>query len=381
MASVMSSRMATPALRQIGQAASRRTIIQLATRQTARALPTYQRRSASTGSGPSSSSSSKTAIYAVGGLAGIGAAVWFFGLTDTKKAELEDDATGGHARARGMLGGVVDYQKVYNEIANVLEAEHYDDGSYGPVLIRLAWHCSGTYDKNSGNGGSNGATMRFAPESNHGANAGLLAARELLEPIHAKFPEMSYSDLWTLAGVVAVMQLGGPTIPWRPGRVDADASQCTPDGRLPDGDKDQDHLRQIFYRMGFDDEGIVALSGAHAVGRCHPDRSGFSGPWQHSPTSFNNEYYKLLFNEKWQLKKWDGPIQYEDKSTKSLMMLTTDMALTKDKAFKPIAKRFADDEGLFFTSFSKYFAQLLELGVPAKNFEGREPITFTPADV
>lgn len=36
-------------------------------------------------------------------------------------------------------------------------------------------------------GGSNGATMRFAPEANHGANAGLLAARNFLEPIKKQF--------------------------------------------------------------------------------------------------------------------------------------------------------------------------------------------------
>lgn len=70
------------------------------------------------------------------------------------------------------------------------------DGSYGPVLVRLAWHCSGTYDKETNSGGSNGATMRFAPESNHGANAGLDAARAKLEPIKAKFPQITYSDLW-----------------------------------------------------------------------------------------------------------------------------------------------------------------------------------------
>ncbi|CAN0432401.1 unnamed protein product, partial [Hapterophycus canaliculatus] len=29
----------------------------------------------------------------------------------------------------------------------------------------------------------------------------------------------------------------------------------------------QDHLRNVFYRMGFGDEGIVALSGAHTLGR------------------------------------------------------------------------------------------------------------------
>jgi hypothetical protein len=29
----------------------------------------------------------------------------------------------------------------------------YIDGSYGPVFLRLAWHASGTYDKDTGTGG------------------------------------------------------------------------------------------------------------------------------------------------------------------------------------------------------------------------------------
>lgn len=31
----------------------------------------------------------------------------------------------------------------------------------GPVFVRLAWHCAGTYDKATNTGGSNGATMRY----------------------------------------------------------------------------------------------------------------------------------------------------------------------------------------------------------------------------
>ena len=48
------------------------------------------------------------------------------------------------------------------------------DGSLAPVLIRLAWHASGTYNKADNTGGSNYATMRFKPESAHGANNGLV---------------------------------------------------------------------------------------------------------------------------------------------------------------------------------------------------------------
>ena len=78
------------------------------------------------------------------------------------------------------------------------------------------------------------------------------------------------------------------------GRVDATGpEQCSPEGNLPDAEAGDNgeyggdsgtastkdttpfgHLRKVFYRMGFDDEGIVALSGAHTFGRAYADRSG-----------------------------------------------------------------------------------------------------------
>lgn len=223
------------------------------------------------------------------------------------------------------------------------------------------------YDTMTGTGGSNGATMRFAPEGDHGANAGLKAARDFLEPVKEQFPWITYSDLWTLAGVCAIQQMQGPTIPWRPGRTDRDVSACTPDGRLPDGSKDQTHLRAIFGRMGFDDRETVALSGAHALGRCHTDRSGYDGPWSFSPTVMSNDYFRLLLDEKWSWKKWNGPKQYEDKSSKSLMMLPTDMALVKDKGFLKHVERYAKDDQVFFKEFSDVIVKLFELGVPFKS--------------
>lgn len=39
--------------------------------------------------------------------------------------------------------------------------------------------------------------------------------------------------------------MGGPKIPWRPGRIDGLAKHVTPDGRLPDAAQGQDHLRAV----------------------------------------------------------------------------------------------------------------------------------------
>ncbi|KXZ45115.1 hypothetical protein GPECTOR_58g564 [Gonium pectorale] len=257
-----------------------------------------------------------------------------------------------------------DYPAVRASIADLLDNDNYDDGSYGPVLVRLAWHASGTYDKKTGTGGSNGATMRFGPECEWAANAGLAVARGLLEKVKAEHPWISYADLWTLAGVVAIEQMGGPVIPWRPGRVDdADGSRIVPDGRLPDATQGAKHLRDVFHRMGFDDRDIVALSGAHTLGRCHADRSGFVGPWTNAPTTFSNLYFQELVNNKWKPKKWDGPLQYEDK-TGTLMMLSSDLALLSDRTFRKWVHLYAKDEEAFFKDFSVAFGKLLELGVP-----------------
>lgn len=73
--------------------------------------------------------------------------------------------------------------------------DNAEDDGLGPTLVRLAWHASGTYDKDSHTGGSDGATMRFEPESNHEANAGLKIARDALEPVKKLFPQITYVHL------------------------------------------------------------------------------------------------------------------------------------------------------------------------------------------
>eukprot|EP00965_Chrysotila_dentata_P178484 5894463-Pleurochrysis_carterae.AAC.1 len=60
---------------------------------------------------------------------------------------------------------------------------------------------------------------------------------------------------------------------------------------LVDAHDTADDLRDAFYRMGLTDRDIVALTGAHTVGRCHIHFSGFDGPWTTDQYKFDNAFY------------------------------------------------------------------------------------------
>lgn len=239
-----------------------------------------------------------------------------------------------------------------------------------PIAARVAWHSSGTFCSKSNTGGSDGARMRFEPESTDPANAGLGIVRDMLHEVKKKHPEISEADLWTLAGSSAIEFMGGPKIVHKFGRSDdEDGSKCPANGRLPDAAQGADHIREVFGRMGFTDRETVALIGAHTVGRCHLGRSGYDGPWTRNPLVFDNSYFKNLLYLEWIEKKWhegyDGPLQYTDKDTETLMMLPADMALKTDPEFRKYAELYAKDQDVFFKDFADAFAKLVSLGCPA----------------
>jgi len=248
------------------------------------------------------------------------------------------------------------------------------------MAVRLAWHASGTYDKADRSGGSNGATMRFAPESTDDANAGLNIIRDLVAG--ASTPNLTVADKWIFGGALAVEFTGGPKIPFVACRADhTDGSQCPPNGRLPDASQGAQHLRDVFYRMGFDDKEIVALSGAHTLGRCHRSRSGYDGPWTTNPLRFDNEYFRNLINLEWKTVDINGKSQFADVATGKLMMLPTDMALITDPSFRPHVEAYAKSQELFFHDFSLAFAKLLALGTPSEQEIAHSGSPSNPADV
>ena len=60
------------------------------------------------------------------------------------------------------------------------------------------------------------------------------------------------------------------------------------------------------------------------------------------------------------------------------MMLPTDMALIKDKSFRPYVEKYAKDNDVFFNDFRNVVLKLFELGVPFEETTEQSRMTFKP---
>jgi len=183
-----------------------------------------------------------------------------------------------------------------------------DWGHYGGLMIRSAWHSSGTYRIYDGRGGADGSQARFEPLNSWPDNANLDKARRLLWPIKQKYGRnVSWGDLIVLAGNVALESMGFETLGFAGGRADdweadlvywgsetkwLDNAKRYKNGKLekplaavqmgliyvnPEGpNANHDPLaaaadmRDSFGRMAMNDEEIVALvAGGHTLGKAH----------------------------------------------------------------------------------------------------------------
>ena len=184
-----------------------------------------------------------------------------------------------------------------------------DWGTYGGLMIRLAWHSAGTYRIEDGRGGSADGTIRFAPLNSWPDNANLDKARRLLWPVKQKYGQkISWADLMVLAGNCSLESAGFKTFGFAGGREDVwepqedvywgpentwlddkryhgdRELQCplaavqmgliyvNPEG--PNGNPDPlaaaKDIRETFGRMAMNDEETVALiAGGHTLGKTH----------------------------------------------------------------------------------------------------------------
>jgi len=119
---------------------------------------------------------------------------------------------------------------------------------------------------------------------------------------------------------------------------------------------------QIFHPKGFNDQEIVALSGAHTVGECKLSRSGFDGPWTEDKLSFDNTYFKDLLMKQYRAETTEKGCPQHRNAETGTIMLESDLALLQDPAFKEHVVRYAEDQEAYFKDFTTAWQRLQELG-------------------
>jgi catalase-peroxidase len=184
-----------------------------------------------------------------------------------------------------------------------------DFGHYGPLVLRMVWHCAGTYRIGDGRGGPAAGMQRFAPQNSWPDNRNLDKARRLLWPVKRKHGrKISWADLMVFAGNRALETMGFTTFGFAGGRQDVWESDddvdwgpehawlgderhsgvrelrhplaadqlgliyVNPEGpnTVPDPLTSARDIRETFRRMGMNDEETVALiAGGHTFGKTH----------------------------------------------------------------------------------------------------------------
>ena len=189
----------------------------------------------------------------------------------------------------------------------------------------------------------------------HTGNGGLAATVDLLDCVHLHSAALglggtfSRADLWALAGTAAVVaampseSVASVALRFRSGRQDAADCSTADVGRYPDPEGDLDSVLAVFEtRLGLTKREIVALMGAHSIGRAEMLNSGYEGAWLDKSTLqflVGPRYYGGLLRHRWSKNRSGGTspsnaplFQWEHGGIRSHIMLSTDMALVYDIA-------------------------------------------------
>mmetsp|Transcript_3221 Transcript_3221/g.8231 ORF Transcript_3221/g.8231 Transcript_3221/m.8231 type:complete len:364 (+) Transcript_3221:79-1170(+) len=170
------------------------------------------------------------------------------------------------------------------------------------LLVRLEFHDAITYDPDTGDGGADGCIDLLSP-----SNKGLREGIDLLEPIRLGEQNkaiLSRADVWALAANIMIETAGGPRLEYKAGRVDVDSCEGHGMRHIEAESLASVEISEVFVdRLDFSPREVVALMGAHVLGRARENNSGYDGPWVREPTKFTNAYFSDLIKIPWVLTK------------------------------------------------------------------------------
>eukprot|EP00808_Paulinella_micropora_P011705 g66598.t1 len=197
-------------------------------------------------------------------------------------------------------------QALLGLIHNMKAREEVPGDTYG-ALIRLVFHDAGTYDKWRGTGGAH-ACIAVTCDKDDGCeyrgkqHKGLQYAIDNLNDLYEKggfYTVCSRADFLHFAGFLAV-KLSAPAyaeyLYFQFGRTDCPHKVPKFDN-MPVADQlTFDYYWSFFDNMGLSQTDMIALLGAHTVGRMERKNQGYEGPWVYATDVFDNEYYKAMYD-------------------------------------------------------------------------------------
>uniref|UniRef100_A0A7C9CT65 Peroxidase n=1 Tax=Opuntia streptacantha TaxID=393608 RepID=A0A7C9CT65_OPUST len=223
------------------------------------------------------------------------------------------------------------------------------------------------------------STRRMMSEKEMDRSFGLRNFRYLetiKEAVERECPGVvSCADILVLSARDGIVQLGGPHIPLKTGRRDGRRSRAEMlEQYLPDHNESMSVVLDRFKAIGIDTKGLVALLGAHSVGRTHCVKLVHRLYPDVDPV-LNADHVPHM------LKKCPDPIpdpkavQYvrNDRGTPMVLdnnyyrnildskgLLIVDHQLATDKRTRPYVIKMAKDQNYFFKEFSRAITILSE---------------------
>jgi Peroxidase len=184
------------------------------------------------------------------------------------------------------------YTRFANALYTFIEsgADAHDDDSYqsfAPLLLRAAFHSSGSYFLPDGSGGSNGGTIFHHGELEDKSNGCIAIATKQLQMLFQEHKAVPLSDAVIIAGAVALDVMHFPRMDLvrvRGGR-DMITNGVTCRDRLPSSDDDPLAVMSEHYGLTLS-ELTAFVGGAHNFGAAHGKCSGYHGQWTATPLSW-----------------------------------------------------------------------------------------------